>query len=215
MAEKSDGWTKWWWTKVHQSANWCSEERRAVGTFGLVFFGVFLLIGSSGFELADAVGLGIQVKIAVSISVGLLFAILNTRGITTEIFPKVVRGGDDAAAERLGGKVVLPPEGSFVRRLWWIGWGNNSDWTDEEKWTRNAINGFAAVLLLLPLLFEFHVLTNFGLNRKAMALLFVLVQIPLTFYVSRQFCVWFWPDYVKRADDAAVKRSNRNILPRG
>jgi hypothetical protein len=215
MAKKSGGWTKWWWTKVYQSANWCSKEFRAVGAFGLVFCGVFLLIGSSGFELAEAVGFGIQVKIIASISVGLLFAILNTRGIASEIFPVVVREGDDAAAERLGGTVALRPGESFVRRLWWIGWGNNSDWTDEEKWTRNAINGFAAALLLLPLLFEFRVLTNFGLSRRAMALLFVLVQLPLTFYVSRQFCVWLWPDYVKRADDAAVKRSNRNILPRG
>jgi hypothetical protein len=211
---KSNAWTKWWWIKVHQSMSWDSYERRAASTLGLLFVLISLGLGSFGFELADAMEFALPVKIMAGIFVGVPFGIFNARGIASEIFPLVVRNGDDASAKRLVGSVVLPSEEFFVRRLWWLARGAEADWTAEERWTRNAICGFAAGFLLVPLPFELPFLAGLEFNKKAIALFFTFVQMPLTLYVSRRLCVWLWPDYVRQADNAAVKRSNRNVSPR-
>jgi len=214
LIQEKGAWTKWWWIQMHPKATWSAEERRAARAFGLAFLGVFLLIGLCGLKLIWGLGFGFQTSLVVSVVVGFLFAILNARGIASEISPNVVREGDDAAAKRLGGSVILPPEQFFIRRLWWLDWRYTHRWSAEEQWTRNAICGFASVLFIVPIAFELQVLADFGFSKGASALALVFVQLPLAFYVSRQLCVWLWPDYVKRADDNAVRRSNRNILPR-
>jgi len=199
---------------VHRGATWSAEERRAAGAFGLAFLAVFLFIGLCSFNFVWGLAFSVQTSLVVSILLAFLFGILNARGIASEISPIVIKEGDDAAAKRLGGAVVLPPEEFFIRRLWWLDWRYTHRWSAEEQWTRNAICGFASILFIVPIAFELWVLADLGFGKRASALALVFVQLPLAFYLSRQLCVWLWPDYVKRADDNAVKRSDRNILPR-
>jgi hypothetical protein len=210
----SSQWSKWWWLRLHQGAAWSAEERSAAGAFGLAFLGVLLLIGLCGFRLVWGVGFSIQTSLVASILLGFLLAILNARGIASEVAPNIVTRGDDAAARRLGGSVVLPPEEFFIRKLWWLDWRYTHRWSDEEQWTRNAICGLASVLFIVPVALELRILADHGFSKRDAALTLVFIQLPLTFYLSRLICVWLWPDYVKRADDNAVRRSNRNILPR-
>jgi hypothetical protein len=203
----SSQWSKWWWLRIFSIPRWSVDERRALGALGVIFLSIFLFAVLVIFKLLRGLDFEPHFSLAASIPIAILFAILNTRGIAGEIFPNAIRKGDDAAVERLGGSVFLPPE---YPRLWWIDYRYTSRWSHEEQWTRNMIFVVALSIFVPSALFLVpHLMTWFGLSKRTSILLTMVTTLPLSFFIGRQFCVWRRPDFVKTADDNAVERYNR------
>jgi hypothetical protein len=213
----NNAWTQWWWAKASHYRHWSVDERRAAGAFWLAFFGLFLAIGLYGCFAMHYLRFGASANILIGIVLGLSTAILNARSVGSEIFPLITSRGDQASAKRMGCEVRLPPR---VPRLWWIDYrytdreGEEGQWSPEEIWARNVICGLAAIIWFTPIHWELGWFAEAGLSRQAAALTIVLAQLPLSFCLSRTVCICLWPDYMRLADDNAMRRVNRKSVLR-
>jgi hypothetical protein len=200
-------WTKWWWLRVDHVKQWSIGERRAGRVLAFTFAGLLLFALAATFVLLMVLKLGVTQGVAASIPISVTLTLIFARGIANDMFSGVVQAGDAAAAERLGGWIPDPTD--TPPSLWWLDYEVTGRCSPEEYWTRNVIFAIAAVLFLAPLAFELQTLKAFGIGKGTSALVLVLVVLPLTLYLSRRFCVWMWPEYVKRADALAHQRETR------
>jgi hypothetical protein len=188
---------------------WSVEERRAGKVLALTFVSVLLFSFAVTLVLLLVLHIEPAQGVAASIPISIALMLLYARGIANDIFSDVVQTGDAAAAKRVGGWIPGPTDEPGSSSLWWLDYKLTYRWSAEEIWTRNAIFAIAAVLFLFPFAFELQLLEAFGMNKKTSAVVLVLVVLPLTLYLSRRFCAWMWPEYVKRADALAREREHR------
>jgi hypothetical protein len=205
-------WTKWWWLRVDQLQSWSVDERRAGRAFVLTFFGLSLLISIALLSLMLGLHFGSGLSVGISILVSLVLAPLYVRGVAGDMLSTIVRAGDVAAAKRMGGWVPeFPDDSVFLTELltpWWLEYKYTYGWSPEERWTRNAIFVIASVLFLVSFSLVFNFLQSLGLSKTSSGLIHILIVLPLTLFLARRFCVWMWPEYVRRAD--ALNRGRRN-----
>ncbi len=199
-------WTKWWWLRVDHIKQWSPEERRASRVLAFTFTGLLLFSLIATFVLLLVLRLGAAQGLAASIAISIVLTLIYARGIANDIFSGVVQAGDAAAAKRVGGCIPEPTDEFASLSLWWLDYKLTYRWSPEELWTRNVIFAIAAVLFLAPFAFELWMLEALGISEKAAALALALVLLPLSLYLSRRFCAWMWPEYVKRADALARQR---------
>lgn len=209
---KNGGWSKWWWVQIYLIPRWSLDERRAFYAFSLVFLTIFLFGVLVSHILFSGLHFESYVTLAGSITIALYLAIPNIRGITSEMFSTIIKKGDEAAAKRVGGTVWLSDENPG---LWWLDYRFTYRWSHEERWTRNAIFAIAFSIFVTSALFLIpHLTTWFEFSKRTSILITMVMWLPLSFYIGRQFCAWQWPEFVKRADDNAVARYNhRNPSP--
>jgi hypothetical protein len=161
------------------------------------------------FVLLLVLNLGAILSVVASIPISIALTLIYGRGIANDIFSDVMRAADAAAARRMDGRVLESTDGPASFSLWWLDFKLTFGWSPEELWTRNMIFAIASVLFLVPFPFEFRMLQALGMGENASALTLVLAILPLSLYLSRRFCVWMWPEYVKRADTLAHERESK------
>jgi hypothetical protein len=93
---------------------------------------------------------------------------------------------------------------------WWATLGLDIDWSYEEKWTRGIIFVIGSIINLIP----FFVLDYFLkalIDRHNAALISAIICLPPSIWLGRRICLFTWPDFVRRADENAEKRLQREI----
>jgi hypothetical protein len=200
-------WSKWWWLQIYSIPTWSADERRAAGVFGATFLAAFLFMGSFLAFYISVLKFELYVTLTASIAISLWVAIANVRGMASEVFPGTIRKGDEAAAKRLGGTVVLPDESPG---LWWINYGAGTNKiSPEEKFTRIAIF-FIAMPIFFPaaLFFPPHLMVWLDVSKRTAILATMVTMLPLSFFIGRKLTACMWPDVVRRADENAFARYN-------
>jgi hypothetical protein len=201
-------WSKWWWLQIYSIPTWSADERRAAGAFGVTFLATFLFMGLVFCYFIWRLQFTLNVALIGSAAISLFFATRYVRGMASDFFPDTVRKGDQAAAKRVGGTVILPDESPG---LWWTDYGPGANYkrSHEETFTRNAIFLIAlpllypAILYLPPLLMVW-----FDVSKRTSILATMVTMLPLSFFIGRKLTVWMWPDVVRRADENAFARFN-------
>jgi hypothetical protein len=200
---ETNTWTKWWWLSLYQWGGWSIEERRAGRVLWLTFVSVMILAFFFFLIELQRLHLNAAWTVAISLTAAIVLTVPSAR-VATDFFPAKVQVGDAAAAKRLGGLIPEIIDKPLFPSLWWLDYQSRGYyWSSEEIWTRRVIFSFALLSVLIQ--FVFASVFLHGINQRAVAL-GLLLGFALSLYVSRRFCVWIWPDYVKRADALAYER---------
>jgi hypothetical protein len=199
---------KWWWLRVDQAADWSEAECRAFGVLLATLLAWFLMLSLALFGIPYLwAGLRLWSRwegVVVVLLIAFVYAQLMQRVMADG---DTVRAGDAAAAARLGGSVDPLVATSNILAVWWLDYTMiGRDWSKEERWTRNAIFVITAVLLSGSCALGVSILSQMGLNTPSSRAWMGLVTIPLSVFLGRRICVWFWPEYVDRADGLARER---------
>jgi len=199
-------WSKWWWLQIYLIPAWSADERRAAVAFVVTLLAAFLFMASFLTFYIAMLKFELYVTLTAAIAISLLATIPNCRGMASELFPNTIKKGDEAAAERVGCKVLLPDESPG---LWWIDYRSTYGRSPEEIFTRNAI--FCIALpTCFPLLIFFprHLMDWFDVGKRTSILATLVAIVPLGFFIGRKLTAWMWPDVVRKADENAFARFN-------
>ena len=217
MTELSGGrWTKWWWLRLDQAGAWSKSERRAVLRFLLTWMFCVILISIPALPfLIKFLALGPTPSLVVWFFFGWPLSLPSVRRLTSAFFPRAVMLGDDAAAERLGGRVHLPSNEFWIRGFWWIdAVPIKGNWSDEQIKVR-ARTLAIALCIFLP---TFFVLADWmasrGVRVRIAALVAFVLAASVALYSARRISVALWRDLVRKADDDAVRLADLSVPPR-
>jgi hypothetical protein len=196
-----------------QIADWSGDERRAFVAFMLTWIGKATLFASLGWGIL----LGLQVlspgsSLLFSWLVALSGSLFGLRALTTQLFRETVMNGDDAAANRLGGRVYLPTNESWIGSSWFLDKSIGITEAQHEAQRRMAL--IFLVILLLTFLPSTYLLMAFGASEGPALLVVLLTILPADLYAARRVSILFWPDLIKKADDDAIARENEINPPR-
>lgn len=89
---------------------------------------------------------------------------------------------------------------------WWLDPNPVGRLSPEERRARMAIWGLFIPVFLALFGLEAFVLNKFGTDHHLVALVGVITTVPTSLYVSRKFCLYCWPEMMRRADENAEKR---------
>jgi hypothetical protein len=206
-------WTKWWWLRMDQIADWSADERRAFVAFTLTWIGKATLFASLGWGIL----LGLQVlspgsSLLFSWLVALSGSLFGLRALTTQLFRDTVMTGDDAAATRLGGRVYLPTNESWIGSSWFL--DKSIGITEAQREAQRRMALIFLVILLLTFLPSTYLLMAFGASEGLALLIVLLTILPADLYAARRVSIFVWPDLIKKADDDAIARENEINPPR-
>ncbi|MHC2250738.1 hypothetical protein ACVILK_000430 [Bradyrhizobium embrapense] len=100
------------------------------------------------------------------------------RGLASTLFPREVMRGDDAAAERLGGRVHLPTNEFWVRGFWWIdAVPIKGSWSAEQMQVRERTLLIALCIFVPTLLAIACEMMSRGIGERGSAL-FAFLWLP-------------------------------------
>ena len=204
---------RWWWLRLDLVPTWSPDERRAAGVFYGVFLATLLLVGAVLTFYISRLKFDPEMTLIASIGLSLLTVIPSLRGLATRIFPATIKCGDEAAAKRVGGEVILPEKGPG---LWWINYGAGTNMISrDEQFVRVAIFAIA-MLVFCPsaLYFPPHLMIWLDVSKRTSILATLVTMLPLSFVIGRKLSVWLWPDVVRRADENAFARFSHRELER-
>ena len=108
MANKSK-WTKWWWLGFFDVPTWSAEERRA--RMVLVFAGLVAAIAVLLVANAVLEWFGVERHIAATLAAFICIApgFLWARPIVGELYPSLLRQGDENSKKRLSASSPVTP----------------------------------------------------------------------------------------------------------
>lgn len=210
------GWTRWWWLRVDQVGEWSRIELRAALYFFLTWtFAVIATGVPAWFFLNDYLRLGPQRSLVVWLIVAWPLNLPGLRGLASTLFPQAVISGDDAAAERLGGRVYLPTNEFWIRNFWWIdALPIAGSWTDNQMRVRERTLLIAFCVFVPTLLAVAGGMMSQGISERSSALFAFLLAAPVALYSARRVSIARWPELVRKADDDAVRLANGSVPPR-
>ena len=217
MSENSQkGWTRWWWLRFDQAGQWSAIERRAVHRFLLTWAFAAMVTGLPAWLfLNDYLQLGTKRSLIVWLIVAWPLNLPGLRGLASTLFPRAVVGGDNAAAERLGGCVYLPTNEFWIRGFWWIdALPIKGSWSTEQMQVRERALLIALCIFVPTLLVIACEMMSRGVSERSSALFAFLLAAPTALYSARRISVARWPALVKKADDDAVRLANKSVPPR-
>ena len=208
MTDATNNYSKWWWLRLDQMVNWSADEWRAFAAFVITWtLMVAMLALLARLKLQSAPWLGGFLLI-------LPLSFTGLRDIAAGLFSKTITKGDDAAAARLGGRVYLPTNGSWVRATWWIDTHAYSSGTEAQKRARRRMLGIS-FLILIPAFISFALLLErFGVGERLAAVVSLTATIIPAFYAGRRICVMSWPMLIDEADNDAIAAENDLVPPR-
>jgi hypothetical protein len=206
-------WSKWWWVRLDLIPIWSPDERRAAGVFCGVLLATLLIVGAVLNFYISRLKFDPAVTLIASLGFSLLVVIPSLRGLATRIFPATLKSGDEAAAQRAGGEVILPEKSPG---LWWINYGAGTNMISrDEQFIRVAIFAIA-MLIFCPsaLYFPSHLMIWLDVSKRTSIIATLVTMLPLSFLVGRKLSVWLWPDVARKADENALARFNHRELAR-
>jgi hypothetical protein len=204
----STGWTKWWWLRLQSFPIWSTAERRAAGAFYGIFLVSFLFATSAFAFYLSRLKFDLNVTLTAAIAVSLLAVIPSVRGLASKILPGIIEKGDQAAAERTDSTAFLPEQSPG---LWWINYGaGTGEYSREERFIMLMIF-LIAMLVFCPtaLYLPAHLMDWFDVSKRTSILTTMVTMLPLSYFISRRFSTWIWPEVTRRADENAWARFNR------
>jgi hypothetical protein len=118
--------------------------------------------------------------------------------------------GDDAAADRLGGRVYLPISEPSV------GWffDRSTGKTEAQRVAQRRMAVIFIPILLVTFLPSVYLLMNLGMSEGLALLIVLLTILPADLYAVRRIAIWWWPDLVRQADKDTISRENGINPPR-
>ena len=165
--------------------------------------------------LNDYLQLGTKRSLIVWLIVAWPLNLPGLRGLASTLFPRAVVGGDNAAAERLGGCVYLPTNEFWIRGFWWIdALPIKGSWSTEQMQVRERALLIALCIFVPTLLVIACEMMSRGVSERSSALFAFLLAAPTALYSARRISVARWPALVKKADDDAVRLANKSVPPR-
>jgi hypothetical protein len=204
-------WTKWWWLRLESVSAWSADQRRAASAVYGTLLVCFLFAASVFAFYISRLKFDLNVTLIAAIAASLFAVVPNVRGITSAIFPGIIKNGDEAAANRVGDVLVLPGESPG---LWWINYGAGTNMiSSEEQFVRVAIF-IVAMLIFVPsaLYLPRHMMIWFELSKRTSILSTLATTLPLSYFIGRKLIVQFWPEVARTADEKASARFNHRRL---
>ncbi len=213
MADGSNSWTKWWWLRVDQMTGWSGDEWKAFAAFMFIWLAQAIFYAILGLRVVlKTLPFSLASGLLVSFLVAALLSFIGLRSMTATFFGKTVIKGDDAAAARLGGRVHLPTNESWIKATWWIDtrpYGRGTRVNAERRMMLVSCLVFIPFFLLLA-----RLLMDDGISERIAALIGLIVVAPIALYAGRRISIQFWPDLIKQADEQAIAMENKLVPPR-
>lgn len=198
-------WTKWWWLQLRSVSTWSGDERRAAAAIYGTLLVCFLFLTPVFAFYISRLKFDLNVTLIAAIAASLLSIVPSVRGLASQMFPSIVKKGDEAAANRVGDVVALP-EGS--PGLWWINYGAGTNMiSSEEQFVRIAIF-IVAMLIFVPAVLYLppHLIIWFEVSKRTSILATMATILPLSYFIGRKLIVQVWPDVARTADEKAWAR---------